>query len=149
MSGTNKRRLRYVSISAAIVIAFGIYPALQAYHAAKQRRPAAVIVELGGVVTYSDGIPRRLENLLGNDCIATVNVVYLDGTNITDADLLHLKALPDVEVLNLARTKITDDGLEYLKGLKRLKTVVLVETGVTDVGVEDLRESLPQAKIYN
>jgi len=129
--------------------AVGTWLVAKARHAAAQREPAVALCRLGGAVAYSEGMPRYLDRLFGRDLIATVEVVYLDGTEVQDDDLAGLKKLADLQVLNLSRTQITDAGLQHLKPLTNLKTLVLLDTRVTGHGVEDLRKSLPRPRIYH
>ena len=46
----------------------------------------------------------------------------LDGTQVTDAGLEHLKGLSRLQELYLDGTQVTDAGLEHLKGLSQLKS---------------------------
>lgn len=67
-----------------------------------------------------------------------INEVDLDGSPLTDADLVHVAALPDLRILNLSNTKITDAGLAHIAKLDRLKFLYLFETPITDAGMEHL-----------
>jgi hypothetical protein len=75
-----------------------------------------------------------------------INEVDLDGSPITDADLVHVAALPDLRILNLSNTKITDSGLAHIAKLDRLKFLYLFETPITDAGMEHLR-GLPRLEV--
>ena len=65
------------------------------------------------------------------------SVVYLSGTAVTDAELVHLKGL-SINSLNLDSTKVTDAGLVHLKGLTNLTSLGLGRTQVTDAGLVHL-----------
>ncbi|HAY79371.1 MAG TPA: hypothetical protein DCY79_06135 [Planctomycetaceae bacterium] len=66
--------------------------------------------------------------------------VDLDGTRVTDADLVHLADLQDLKSLNLSRTAVTDKGLEEIANLRRLKFLYLFGVAITDEGVKRLAE---------
>ena len=51
------------------------------------------------------------------------------------------------EKLNLNGTDITDVGLVHLKRLTRLKRLFIADTHVTDEGVRRLQEALPKCQI--
>jgi len=65
--------------------------------------------------------------------------VNLNGTQITDGGLVHLKGLTDLQALNLGCTKITDAGLVHLKGLTGLQELGLSNTQITDAGLVHLK----------
>ena len=71
----------------------------------------------------------------------------LNNTQVTDADLEHLKGLTNLVVLRLNNTHVTGRGLEQLKGLTNLKGLVLDNTQVTDAGLEHLKELRIREKI--
>ena len=74
--------------------------------------------------------------------------VALNGPEITDAGVEHLKALPRLTRLRLDNTQITDAGLVYLKKLISLKSLYLNDTQVTDAGLAEFKEALPKCTIY-
>jgi hypothetical protein len=65
--------------------------------------------------------------------------LLLQGQDVTDATLVHVKHLPDLKLLDLTLAKITDDGLQNLKGLSKLEVLVLTFTPVTDKGLVHLK----------
>ncbi len=71
----------------------------------------------------------------------------LDGTQVTDAGLEHLKGMTILQLLYLNDTQITDVGLGHLKGLPNLDSLHLNGTQVTDRGIESLRLALPNCHI--
>ena len=73
---------------------------------------------------------------------AEIIEVFLRGTTITDAGLVHLKELTNLQTLNLfACTKITDAGLVHLKELTNLKSLRFgsFRSQITDAGLENLK----------
>lgn len=83
------------------------------------------IKKLGGKIEFDDeGIPY---------------LVDLDKTNVTDADLVHLKGLTSLDQLFLNSTNISDAGLVHLKGLTKLSVLWLRETKITDAGLVNLK----------
>ena len=77
--------------------------------------------------------------LLSEDLYKTANTAYLGGTDITNADLSHVKGLPYLEYLALGNTQITDTGLRHLKRLSKLQILVLDNTQITDAGLLHLQ----------
>jgi WD40 repeat protein/Leucine-rich repeat (LRR) protein len=78
---------------------------------------------------------------------APLQFLYLQGTGLTDEDLVELKGFSRVRLLSLGQTRVTDAGLEHLAGLKNLVELYLNNTAVTDNGVAKLKTALPQCKI--
>ena len=92
---------------------------------------------LRGKITIDEKKPHR-----------PVIAVSFTTTNVTDAELLHLKELTSLQTLGLSGTQVTDDGLLHLKGLTSLRMLSLVNTQVTGYGREELRKPLPNCRIY-
>jgi Leucine-rich repeat (LRR) protein len=119
--------------------------ALIVHPAERQRRDVATVRSLGGRVAYEDGpfartrIPSWLRKRLGDDYFANVVSVSLDDTQVSDAELAHLKGLTGLEWLGLDDTKIGNPGLEHLKGLTALQGLGLHNTKVGDTGLEHLK----------
>jgi hypothetical protein len=67
-----------------------------------------------------------------------VCVVHLSKTQVTDADLEHLKRLTEPKIVMLGGTRITDRGLEHVAGLTSLEVLYLYRTNVADAGLEHL-----------
>jgi Leucine-rich repeat (LRR) protein len=88
----------------------------------------AAIKKLGGIIRYDEKSPER-----------PILVVDFSRTEVTDADLVHLKRLTSLRVVDLSGTRVTDAGLEHLKGLTRLFSLSLVGTQVTDPGLQYLK----------
>jgi len=65
--------------------------------------------------------------------------LYLAGTQITDAGLVHLKGMSQLQYLTLHDTQVTDEGLAHLTRLSRLQHLDLSGTQVTDVGLVHLK----------
>lgn len=129
----------------------------------------AEIRRAGGTVEYSAQGPEWLRRLLGDEWfqrafdaylgplttdkdaehlkwLTELQILWLNGTNITDAGLEYLRALPQLQELYLG-PKITDAGLEHLKGLSGLRYLDLTCTQATEKGVEELRAALPRCRI--
>ena len=81
---------------------------------------------------------RWLEDTLGKSFFLDVAEVYLDFTEVTDADLAQIEELRHLQCLDLRVTKITDAGLERLRGLTHLRGLWLDGTQVTDAGLSNL-----------
>ena len=73
--------------------------------------------------------------------------VSLYGTQVTDADIVHVKDMTKLQTLDVGQTPTTDAGLVYLKGLTNLYSLNLRYTQVTDAGIAELQKALPNCKI--
>ena len=93
--------------------------------------------------------PVWLRSVLGNDFGRSVEKVYLQDPQVTDADLEPLKGLRQLRFLQLNHTQVTDAGLQNLKGLNQLQYLWLMFTRVTDEGVKSLQQKLPNCQINN
>ena len=72
----------------------------------------------------------------------------LEGTQVFNKGLEHLKGRPRLEALGLENvSEVSDRGPVHLKGLTNLRTLNLAGTKVPDVGVQDLQHALPKVKI--
>src|SRR6185436_1542851 len=61
-----------------------------------------------------------------------LRVLQLIGTNVTDADLVHLLGLAKLEWLGLRSTSVTGAGLAQLATLRNLNYVNLADTKLSD-----------------
>jgi len=85
--------------------------------------------------------------------IQEVKVLYLHGTQITDAGLKEVAKLQNLKTLVLANTQITNEGLRHLMGIasqdQRLTYISLVNTKVTADGAAALRKFLPECEVIH
>ena len=123
--------------------------------ARQQKAAVEAIKKLGGWVKYDYQRPKTvaewmrsadnspgpawLRRLLGDDFFTNVVEVVVEGTQVGDAALEHLKGLTQLQYLSLDSTQVTDAGLEHLKGLTQLQKLSLNGTKVTDAGLEHLK----------
>lgn len=104
----------------------------------------AALKKLGGDVsservTFSNSeiTDAELIHLKG---MASINLLALNGCKqVTDAGLVHLKGLKNLETLHLTYTSVGDAGIEHLKGMTKLTNLYLVGTKVGDTGLEQLK----------
>jgi len=75
-------------------------------------------------------------------------LVDLQGTKITDADLLPLRDMKGVDVLELSFTGVTDKGVANLVGMDELDSLDLAGTKITDAAIKDLLQ-LPHLHTIN
>jgi len=154
-----------------VVVGFGLRIGLPVY---RQHMAIQEIDRAGGTVGIRERGPEWLRARLGDERMAAfdeVTLVYLHGSQVTDATLAHLKPLTSVEFVALDNTDITDAGMQHLRGLTRLKKLTLVNTKITDprlvplmrlrvlefitlnstpvthAGVAELRRALPKVMI--
>ena len=67
-----------------------------------------------------------------------LRVMQLMGTNVTDADLVHLRGLAKLEALSLRATAVTGAGLAQLASLRKLGFINLADTKLTDAEMPTL-----------
>jgi tRNA A-37 threonylcarbamoyl transferase component Bud32 len=65
-----------------------------------------------------------------------VEVLELDGSNITDKTLEALTTCPHLHKLTLSNTKVTPDGFKYLAQIPALREVWLADLNLTDQDLE-------------
>jgi Leucine Rich repeat len=117
-----------------------------------QRDAVAAIKRDHGVVYYDSGWTDEPTNVTviapivqepwapnWRDYFSHVTSVKLDGAQVTDAGLVHLKGLTNLSCLQLRRTQITDAGLVHLKGLSNLSHLDIQINQVTDAGLVHLK----------
>lgn len=88
--------------------------------------------------------PERFGELAG---LKHLTRLHLERSNVSDADLVHLKQLEHLEYLNLYGTGVTDAGLTALAELKSLRSLFLWQTGVTPEGVRALQQRIPSLNV--
>jgi len=143
--------------------------AVKLHRARKQREAAEEIVKAGGGVFYdyeaqgAEPPAAWLRKLFGDDFfgnvkaafirgpksgdgvlgrlkdLAELEVLYLEASDVNDADLEHLRALTRLKFLNLWGPRVTDAGLEHLTGLTNLEALALNCPRITDAGIGHLR----------
>jgi hypothetical protein len=88
---------------------------------------------LGGAGRFGD------EQMASVGRLSHLELVWIEGSNVTDAGLAQLRDLTHLNRLGLYRNKaITDGGLVHLRGFKNLEALNLVETGVEGPGLAQL-----------
>ena len=162
MSDAPTPKLRWYHFSLRSLLLFFLFCSIpfgwlgmRMQRAREQRQGVEAIRKLGGSVYYdyhydSSGAlilgtdskppgPSWLRRILGDDFFADVVGVFLGRTQVTDADLEHLKGFSQLRNLALSGTGVTDAGLEQLQGLSQLRALWLDGTRVTDAGLEHLK----------
>jgi hypothetical protein len=66
--------------------------------------------------------------------------IGLHLSDITEADLEHLKGLTKLRRLGLADIHLSNDGLQRLEGMTMLEILYLMENPITDAGLDHLRK---------
>jgi hypothetical protein len=112
--------------------------------ARRQQQAVKTIRERGGSVRYNPAnakVPGLgwLRNRLGVDYFDRVDIVWLEGDRVADADLEALQGLHGLEVLVLLCPHVTDAGLAHLKGLRNLKELRIGGPRITDRGLMHLQ----------
>ncbi len=109
----------------------------------RERAAAVAIEELGGTVrwAYSPFTGSAwLQSLMSLKDGISGHVIFveLNGTQVKDVDLTHLKGLSELRLLDLSRTQISDAGVKHLQEVGLLEVVFLSGTIITDAGLEHL-----------
>ncbi|KAE8654503.1 Octicosapeptide/Phox/Bem1p domain-containing protein / tetratricopeptide repeat-containing protein [Hibiscus syriacus] len=73
-------------------------------------------------------------------CLHKLNMLNLEGCNVTAACLDSISALVALAYLNLGRCGLTDDGCDKFSGLKNLKVLNLAFNDITDACLVHLKE---------
>lgn len=68
-----------------------------------------------------------------------VEWIGLHASDITEADLEHLKGLTKLSRLGLADIRLSDAGLKRLAGMTQLEILYLMENPITDAGLDHLQ----------
>jgi len=75
--------------------------------------------------------------------LSQLEKLYLAGTKISDAGLLHVAQLQQLKLLSLRECQnITDEGLKALYGCKNLQMLKLGKTRVSDAAITELKKKL-------
>lgn len=75
--------------------------------------------------------------------VSSLEILWLEGTQITDAILALLKDAKRLVHLSLDGTRVTDAGLKYLSALPALLDVSIERTAVTAEGLAALKQATP------
>jgi len=70
----------------------------------------------------------------------SLRVLFLIGSPVTDAGLMHIKVLPNVWQVFLRDVQITDAGVQHLGQMPKLRALWLRGTDVTDTGLVHLKD---------
>ncbi|MCZ6767530.1 MAG: hypothetical protein O7D32_11440 [bacterium] len=82
----------------------------------------------------------KLEARIERNDRGEVISVDLSATQVSDAELAHLKALASLQILHLFNTQIGDTGLIHLQGMTDLRELGLGRTRITDEGLVHLKD---------
>ncbi len=158
-TGQPRRRRRWLQFGLGTLLGLVTLTAVSlcaiVNRAERQRRAVAAVQHLGGDVAFADegdGIlwwtPEWLRGWVRDGYFQPVTMVSLMSvTEVSDADLSHLKGLTGLQRLWLQDTKVSDAGLKHLKGMSSLQRLWLLNTQVSEVGVAELRAAMPNCNI--
>lgn len=76
-----------------------------------------------------------------------IKSLLIRGNRISKPDLAQLAELVGLTIVSIYDSELTDADLVHLKGLSRLRTLNLFWAQVTDQGVDGLRAALPNCEI--
>jgi hypothetical protein len=147
VTATPKRRWYQFSLKTVLVVLTllclgpGGYVAYEQAKARKHKAAVEAIEKFGGKVEFDQTVPVRsatMRQILGNESFGNVRSVIFDGTQVSDAGLVHLAELRGLKELWLGDTPVTDADLVHLAGLTKLESLYLQETQVSDAGLVHL-----------
>ena len=100
----------------------------------------STVIGCGAMSTPEQKGVRAIERLDGFVEMIDGHAFYVSlcETEVSDADLVHLKELTMLNILALDGTEVTDAGLEHIKGLTHLKELEIPKTRISDLGVQHL-----------
>jgi Leucine-rich repeat (LRR) protein len=99
--------------------------------------PLAKLPEIEWIGLHlSDISEADLEHLKG---LTKLRRLGLADVKLTDAGLKRIEDLTTLEILFLMENPITDAGLDHLQKMTKLKELGLGQTGITDAGLERLK----------
>ena len=157
-TGQPRRRRRWLQFGLGTLIGLvtltAVWLGAIVNRAERQRRAVATVQHLGGDVAFTDegdGIlcwtPEWLQGWAREYFQPVSMVSLMSVTEVSDADLSHLKGLTGLQRLWLQDTKVSDAGLVHLRRMQRLKYLYIRNSRVTDAGIEALKRELPNARI--
>jgi hypothetical protein len=114
----------------------------------RERRAVAEIESLGSDVYFDWQIddttepagPKLLRRVLGDDFFSSVARVDLNGGQISDECLIHLKPFSDLSEVWINATRISDEGIRYLTRFKKVRLFSFSGTGLTNAGLAHFKE---------
>jgi hypothetical protein len=166
-----------VCCAACALLAMLLSAAWRLHLHAQHRKAVAGVAALGGLAAVESAVsseaasylPKSAENLFHsitsvafNDRraddqtlwslaqlrgLSRLRGLYLNGTGVSDAGLVHLAAFTRLEELYLEDTVISDQGLRNLETLSSLRLLSVRNTAVTAAGVERLKQALPRLEL--
>jgi internalin A len=154
MTAKPKRRWLQFSLKSFLIVVtlFAVWLGYFSLRAREQRAAVARIKELGGHVQYDyqwgsnsqSGPPGWpwLRRLVGDEYFQEVTRVWLDKTQVSDADLRVVSKLRHTRSLSLNWTDISDEGLASIHGISELTYLGLCKTKVTSEGIRLLPQQL-------
>lgn len=93
------------------------------------------------------GATGLIEPLAG---LQKLEVLQIQGRDLTDDGLSHLKNLSSLKRLDILHSQVTDAGLQQLANLKQLEQLdIRGAHAVTAAGVKQLQEQLPLCKLIH
>jgi len=131
--------------------------AVQMQQARRQKEAVEALGHFTGCIFYDYQCSGRrweppghawLEEVLGEDFFADIEMVSGLNDALTDAEMEHLESLPRLRVLRMSGRGVTDAGLTHLEGLTQLRDLVLVDSHITDAGLVHL-ETLARLEVLH
>jgi len=142
------RKARYIAIwclVALLMSSCGSQLVLLIGRLREWKSEVAPFEALGGIVTAAGGGDMGI--WAGRDGIASIRL----GDKVGDLELAGLaermERFPNLHTLCLEGPNVTDVGLNHLKGLKQLHSLLLYDTRVTEEAAANLERELPQLTV--
>jgi hypothetical protein len=80
--------------------------------------------------------------------LESLELLWIEDTDVTDAGIAHLKRLTGLTFLSLAHTKVSDAGLVHVESLTQLEDLDVQQTLVTAAGIRQLRQAMPRLRVF-
>lgn len=128
----------------ALAVALQIGFVVERYR--RERAATDDIVDRDGYVDMDESGPAWIRQHVGHELMTFFDVIagvhFIDDDTVDD-DLRVLHKLPDLKFLRLNGAQVSDAGLEHLKGLVNLRSLELANSHVTGSGLSRL-QGLPK-----
>ena len=139
MTDKPKRRWYQYSLRTLFVL-MTLFAVACSWYAVEMQKAARRQMAMARIEKVAGKVEWRSSTTLTDRCFGSNPICAIfDGTQVTDAELMHLKGLIKLEGLYLDRTQITDAGMVHLEGLQKLQWLSLDSTQITDAGLVHLK----------
>lgn len=153
--------LRTLLIVVSLLAVLFAWIGVQIRQSREQRRLAAMCIQLGASITYTEGAGGKVaaihfpnyndlndEQLKQLARLSRLRTLWLNLSKVTGSGLAVLVDFPALRELHLNGNQLTDDGIRHLKQLSSLDELRIWGVASDDPRVEELRLALPNVIVH-